>query len=277
MKLDYPENYYYKIIFDRLKNDPIFLIEDNSISFLLYYKKYYPVSVSFFEQYCEVKSTLKTEVLIREVTRIFDLSTDFNSVKKSINRSIFKDSLDKYVGHPLCLDVGLYESLFRNIIHQQVSMKGAYTLTKRILDAYGEHIGNLQGFPRAEIFANLTVDSLRDLKINTKKCEYIIDTAKLIVAKQLDLNNISRMSINDAINTLTKIRGIGRWTVHCFLLFGAGNKDLFMRDDLGVVKAIKLINNSTDLPDKKELDLIESSLVDYKSYITYYLWYKISE
>lgn len=275
MRINYPKNYYYKIIFERLENDPIFKIVDNKISFLLYYNKYHPVTVTFFDEYCEVLSDLSETLLDKEVSRIFDLNTNFSIVKDSINNSIFKNTLDKFVGYPLCLDVGLYESLFRNIIHQQVSMKGAYTLTKRILDTYGERIGDLQGFPRPEVLASLSIENLRDLKINTKKCEYLIDTAKMIVDGILNLEEVSKLSADSAINHLVKIRGIGRWTAHCFLLFGAGNKDLFIRDDLGVTKAIQIINNSESIPDKIELDLIESSLSVHKSYITYYLWYKL--
>lgn len=277
MKINYPKNYYYKIIFERLQNDPLFVLDDNKVSFLLYYNGYFPVSVTFCEEYCEVSSTLDSDILQIEVTRIFDLETDFDVVQESINSTSFRDSLNKYQGYPLCLDVGLYESLFRNIIHQQVSMKGAYTLTKRLIESYGENINGLPGFPRPEILASLTVEDLRTLKINTKKCEYIIDTAKLIIDGELNLEEVSLMENNEAIKLLTKIRGIGRWTAHCFLLFGAGNKELFLRDDLGVLKAIKQINENTELPSNKELDNIENSLSNYKSYITYYLWYKITE
>ncbi len=277
MRIDYPKGYYYKIIFTRLNNDPIFIVKDNKISFLLYYKKYFKVDVYFYDYYCDIYSNLDQDILYKEVSRIFDLNTNFNEVQKAINKSVFVNSLDKYKGYPLCLDVGLYESLFRNIIHQQVSMKGAYTLTKRIADTYGENIDNVIGFPRPSVLAKLSVNDLRELKINTKKCEYIIDTAKLIVSGELDLTVISKMSTSDAINALVRIRGIGRWTAHCFLLFGCGNTELFMKDDLGVVKAIKLINKSEVLPTKDALNKIESSLSSYKSYITYYLWYFITE
>ena len=47
------------------------------------------------------------------------------------------------------------------------------------------------------------------------KAEYIFDISKLIVDKKLNFKIFKKMSDDEVISELIKIRGIGKWTKKC--------------------------------------------------------------
>jgi DNA-3-methyladenine glycosylase II len=273
MIIKYPQLYQKDIIFSRLEFDPLFLIQGNKISFLLYIEKYIKVDVVFEEEYCEVFSKVNSVEIIDEVKRIFDLDSDFKEIDQVLKNYRYYESIRRHVGKPLCLDTGLYESLIRGIIHQQVSMKGAYTLTNRLIEKYGISIDGVKGLPRASEIAELTISDLRELKYNTSKAEYLIRISKMIVDDELDLSYLVKLDLTNVYKEMLPIKGIGKWTIHCFLLFGKGDKHLFLKQDLGVMNAIKIIEGRDERPSNKEMIELESEFSEYQSYITYYLWY----
>ncbi|HUP40313.1 MAG TPA: hypothetical protein VM115_09360, partial [Vicinamibacterales bacterium] len=55
---------------------------------------------------------------------------------------------------------------------------------------------------------------------------------------------------------LTKIKGIGRWTVEMLLIFRLTRPDVFPAGDLGIVKAVQKAYNLRNTPDVKRLTTI---------------------
>lgn len=55
------------------------------------------------------------------------------------------------------------------------------------------------------------------------------------------------MKDEEIIDKLTKIKGIGLWTAHMFLMFGLKREDVFPYTDYGIRKNIALLINK-DLP-----------------------------
>ncbi len=269
----YPKRYKKDIIFSRFEFDPLFYIDKNTIAFLFYEQNYTPVKVTFNQSSCIVESKGNDELIKREVERVFDLKTDFEDIYYHLKTYPYFDALKEHIGKPLCLDTGLYEALLRGVIHQQISMKGAYTLTKRLIDAYGVEIDGIKGLPRPEVIAELSIEDLRVLKFNTSKADYMIRICKMIASDEINLEEIATKDIEEVYKILLPIKGIGKWTIHSFMLFGAGYKNLFMKQDLGVMNAIKNIEGLDERPSTKEMKEIETNFKAYKSYVTFYLWY----
>lgn len=278
MILKLPKLYNYDALKSRFALDPLFNIEENIVSFLLYTDDYYKVQIFFQDGSCTIESEIVDKLFLRnEVCRILDLDTNFNDIKKELQKLEFYDTLSNQVGKPLCLDTGLYEALIRAIIHQQISMKGAYTLTKRLIEKYGVEKDGVLGLPRPEILANLTVEQLRTLKFNSSKAKYIITAAQMINNGELNLEFLASIHEAKVREIMLPIKGIGNWTINNFLLFGVGNKNLFLKGDLGVINAIKKNNDLDEKPSYSELLDIETKLDNYKSYLTFYLWYSLGE
>jgi DNA-3-methyladenine glycosylase II len=83
------------------------------------------------------------------------------------------------------------------------------------------------------------------------------------------------MSNEDIIDLLTKIKGVGKWTVEMILMFTLGREDVFAVDDLGIQQSmVKLYN--LDTSDKKALKekMLKISLKwsPYRTYACRYLW-----
>ena len=74
-------------------------------------------------------------------------------------------------------------------------------------------------FPSPETIANLHVENLQQLKMTTRKCEYLIGIAKLITERKLSKEDLLQtQDVKVAEKQLTAIHGID---MDCQLCFNA--------------------------------------------------------
>ena len=59
------------------------------------------------------------------------------------------------------------------------------------------------------------------------------------------------MSDDEIVAELTKIKGIGRWTVEMLLIFRLTRPDVFPAGDLGIVKAVQKAYNLRKTPGRQ--------------------------
>ena len=64
---------------------------------------------------------------------------------------------------------------------------------------------------------------------------------------------IVRMSDEEIAERLTRVRGVGPWTVDMLLMFTLGRRDVLPATDYGVRKGFALVYGWNDLPSPKEL------------------------
>lgn len=184
-------------------------------------------------------------------------------------------------GMHLVLEPTLYECLVKTIISQQLNLAFAATLTQRFIQLKGEKF-HAQGkewtvFPTPEQVATLKAEDLQALQFNRRKAEYIIDLSRLIVEGKLDLEELEYLSDEEVMERLLPIRGIGRWTVECVLLFGLGRPNLLPAADIGLRNAIKHFYGLRERPNEKTVRQIGESWSPYRSYATFYLWDALSD
>lgn len=55
------------------------------------------------------------------------------------------------------------------------------------------------------------------------------------------------------VQTLTQVKGIGRWTVQMLLIFRMNRQDVLPVDDLGVRAGIRKAYSLNELPDKQTI------------------------
>ena len=84
------------------------------------------------------------------------------------------------------------------------------------------------------------------------------------------------MNNEEVIEYLTKIKGVGRWTVEMLLMFALGREDIFAIDDWGIQNAIIKLYK-LDRADKKKFkeDLLRISekWSPYRTYACLHLWH----
>jgi len=156
--------------------------------------------------------------------------------------------------------------LVRSILSQQISTSAARSIRARLLELLLPH----KLTPTA-IHA-VTDDQLRSAGLSSQKVSYIRDLTDRALDQRLRLDQIGRLSDERAIEHLTQVRGIGRWTAQMFLIFSLGRLDVFPHDDLGVRSSLRDLYGLPDLPDKSTSHEIAATWAPYRSVATWYCW-----
>ena len=76
--------------------------------------------------------------------------------------------------------------------------------------------------------------------------------AQSIIDRTLDLASLSTLNDAEIRKELTKIKGIGDWTVDIYLIMALQRQDVFPSKDLAVAIAVKEIKNLSVRPTASE-------------------------
>ena len=106
----------------------------------------------------------------------------------------------------------VFEALVDSIIEQQISLKAAWSMQRRLIEAFGGAL-NLQGrtyfaYPVPEKLAAASIEQLRACGLSGRKAEYVQGVAKL-VQDGLDLESFRSWGEQEIIEELSRIRGVG--------------------------------------------------------------------
>jgi DNA-3-methyladenine glycosylase II len=133
------------------------------------------------------------------------------------------------------------EMLVGSITAQQVNLAFAFTCRARLVRRYGTAVAcgavTVYAFPDAATLARVRVRELRAMQFSTRKAEYIRDLARAVVGGTLDLEATATATNAAVIESLTALRGLGRWTADWFLARCCGRGDACAAGDLAVRKA----------------------------------------
>ncbi|RFB13469.1 DNA-3-methyladenine glycosylase 2 family protein [Bacillus sp. HNG] len=215
------------------------------------------------------------EYALQHVSHIFQWDVSLQEIQDHFLQTDLRDIFIEHRGTPLVLDFDPYFSLMKCIIHQQLNMTFAHTLTSRFVTTFGQEIEGTWIHPRPEKIAELSVADLRELQFSGRKAEYVIDTSKLIASGELTLSDLRSKSDEGVMETLVKIRGIGKWTAENFLLFALGRPNLFPMADIGIQNAIKKLYNLEKKPTYEQMEEYSKPWEPYLSYASLYLWRSI--
>ena len=158
-----------------------------------------------------------------------------------------------------------FTTLARAIVGQQLSMKAAETIWRRVLALHG----NGRRIRPADFLA-LSDRELRAAGMSNAKVAYVKDLATKVEARQLELSRLSPLSDDEIVDALTSIKGIGRWTVEMFLIFKLGRPDVWPIGDLGIRNAV--VRSYGIDPTKANLDAVGEPWRPWRSVASWYLW-----
>jgi DNA-3-methyladenine glycosylase II len=211
------------------------------------------------------------------VQRIFSTEVNVNDFYVRMSRSPeWSKLIEQLYGLRPIQDADLFESMVKIIIGQQLNVRFAATLVERLVDFSGEVV-NWNGtsflvFPSVEQVACWSYSDLRALSFSQRKAEYVIDFARAVVAGQVNLDELWDMRDDEIYDVLMPLRGIGRWTVECFLLFGMGRLDVMPAADIGIQNALQQLYGMAQRPKEEEVRQLAEPWTPWRSYATYYLW-----
>ncbi len=151
-------------------------------------------------------------------------------------------------------------SISNLIIEQQISFKAAITIKKRF-----QHL--VKNLDYNQIL-NLENDKIQKIGLSFRKVEYIKNTYEFFLKNSIKFDDLSN---EEVIHELTKIKGIGEWTVQMFLIFNFFRQDIFSKKDLALLNSIKKNYFIKDLTSKK-LDYLIKKWKPFNSIASLLLW-----
>lgn len=170
----------------------------------------------------------------------------------------------------------LFETLVFAIVGQQVNLNFAYICRAALEDAYAEK-ATFDGVQwtaclTPEDFVKADVESLRAMKISRNKAVAILELAEVFRTSPLDRNTLAGMDQDEIIDSLTALRGIGRWTAEYALLRAFGAADVLPAGDAGLRNAIHKLYEREEKPQEEEIRRIGEKWRPYRALATFYLW-----
>ncbi|PWU66860.1 DNA-3-methyladenine glycosylase family protein [Gracilibacillus dipsosauri] len=215
--------------------------------------------------------------VLEQVKKIFAWDEDLQAIQKFFEQTDLKQLFKKYPYTPLVKEFDLFSNLMKTIIHQQLNMSFAQTLTERFVKTYGEKVEDTWFYPEPDKVAVIPYEKLQAMQFSRRKAEYVIDTAKQVVQGHINLSTFETKNDEEVISTLTKLRGIGPWTAQNWLMFSLGRKDLFPVADIGVQNALKKYYDLEKKPTRDRMQGWSEKWKPYRSYATMTLWRSIEE
>ena len=159
--------------------------------------------------------------------------------------------------HSLKLNKNKFDVLFKSICSQQISVSAAMSIYNKSKKVIGPI--NYLNFKK-----NISKIAKLPLSKNKKKSiKSLIDNYDLV--KKIKASN----PVSNDIANLTKIFGIGNWTVEMFSIFHLGLCDVMPIGDLGFINAYKKYYND---PDLIKFNKNTKKWSKYSTIVTWYLW-----
>jgi DNA-3-methyladenine glycosylase II len=159
-----------------------------------------------------------------------------------------------------------FPSLVRAIIFQQLAGRAAQTIHDRFVNAIGG------GLPTPEAVLAASDEILRGAGLSRGKMAYLRDLASHVQSGSLDFKRLPRLTDDEIIAHLTRVKGIGRWTAEMFMMFNLRRPDILPVDDLGVRTAVMKAYGMTEPPPPKQLREFGERWKPHRTAAAWYLW-----
>ena len=162
----------------------------------------------------------------------------------------------------------IFFSLCKSIIGQQISVAAANSVFLKFKKKCKNKIN-------ARTVSKLSFSSLKSCGLSKQKVKGIKDLAKRTLNKSFKPNLIKKMTDEEAIEYLSDLRQIGRWSAEMILLFTFNRSNIWPLQDIGLLRAISNNYNKKYFPPKVFLNKLYKKFTPYCSVATWYLWRSI--
>jgi DNA-3-methyladenine glycosylase II len=160
-----------------------------------------------------------------------------------------------------------YQSLIKSVIFQQLHPKAGSAIFGRFLLIFNNK------FPDDKSILERSTIEIKSCGLSQNKVSTIMDIAFLSKNMKLPVSvDIIKMGDDEIIKLLTKIKGIGEWTVQMLLIFNLGRLDIIPQNDLAIRKNYQKLKRLTKPITPQEITKISSIWSPYRSVASWYLW-----
>ena len=183
---------------------------------------------------------------------------------------VMKNLINSYKDGALVTRNDAFFSLCKSIIGQQISVAAANSV-------FSKFEKSCKGKINARNVNKLSFKTLKKCGLSRQKVRGIKDLAKKIITKEFKPHLIKKMSDEEAIEYLSSLRQIGRWSAEMILLFTFNRSNIWPLQDIGLLRAISNNYKKKYLPPKTFLKKLHKKFTPYCSVATWYLWRSIDD
>lgn len=158
-----------------------------------------------------------------------------------------------------------YKTLLRTIVGQQVSVAAATSMWNKLEGELGENF-------TPSCLLKRDFDTLRACGLSRQKQGYARSLCELVDAGAIDFENLPADD-EAAIEDLTRIKGIGRWSAEIYLLFAEGRTDVWPAGDLAVQEGVKRLLAMEERPKEKETREIGDRWSPHRGAMAIFTWH----
>ena len=162
----------------------------------------------------------------------------------------------------------VFFSLCKSIIGQQISVAAANSVFLKFKKKCKNKI-------TAKVVSKLTTTQLKSCGLSRQKVKGIKSLAQQVLKRKFNPKLIPKMSDEEAIIYLSKLRQIGRWSAEMILLFTYNRPNIWPIQDIGLLRAISKNYKKKYLPPESYVNLLKKKFSPYCSVATWYLWRSI--
>jgi DNA-3-methyladenine glycosylase II len=159
-----------------------------------------------------------------------------------------------------------FHSLIRAIVYQQVSGKAAQSILKKFKGLFGNK------FPTPKAVLEMPIEKMRAAGLSGQKTTYIRDLALKFTDGTIHPRRLRKMTNEDIIEHLVRVKGIGIWSAQMFLLFTLKRPDILPTLDLGIRKGFQVTYDLKQLPDHPKMERLAKNWRMHASFVSLYLW-----
>ena len=181
---------------------------------------------------------------------------------------VMKKLINDYQDGSLVTRNDVFFSLCKSIIGQQISVAAANSVFSRFKKKCKNKIN-------ARTVNKLSFNSLKSCGLSKQKVKGIKDLAKRTLDKSFKPSLIKKMTDEEAIEYLSNLRQIGRWSAEMILLFTFNRSNIWPLQDIGLLRAVSNNYNKKYFPPRSFLDKLYKKFTPYCSVATWYLWRSI--
>ncbi len=196
----------------------------------------------------------------------------WNKAKSILSKKdkVMKKLIHSYKDGSLVTRNDVFFSLCKSIIGQQISVAAANSVFLKF-----EKI--CKGKITAKNVNNLSAKKLKRCGLSRQKVRGIKDLAKKIIIKKFKPHLIKKMDDEEAIEYLSNLKQIGRWSAEMILLFTFNRSNIWPLQDIGLLRAISNNYGKKYFPPKTFLKKLYKKFTPYCSVATWYLWRSIDD
>jgi AraC family transcriptional regulator, regulatory protein of adaptative response / DNA-3-methyladenine glycosylase II len=206
------------------------------------------------------------EQVLERIARMFDLDADLPAINACLARDAFMAPL--VARRPAIRVAGgwdPFEIAIRSVIGQQVSVSRARQLNGVLVARCGSVLGLRYLFPTPE---QLLAGDLRSLGMPGARVETLRTVAAAAIA---DPHLFARgASLDETIERLRRVRGIGEWTAHYIAMRACREPDAFPASDIGLLRGAVDVHGRRPTP--AELTRRAEAWHPWRAYAAHHLW-----